>query len=43
MANEDARQNWTSSAGGWVTNESLYDRVFAPVTEAVLAAADTSP
>ncbi|MCW2812829.1 MAG: class SAM-dependent methyltransferase [Nocardioides sp.] len=40
MANEETRRTWTDTAAGWVEQESLFDATFAPVTAAVLAAAD---
>lgn len=33
------RQTWTDTAVGWVENEAVFDATFAPVTEALLAAA----
>lgn len=38
--NEDMRQGWAEGASGWVANERIVDHAFAPVTEALLSAAD---
>ncbi|WP_344487561.1 class I SAM-dependent methyltransferase [Glycomyces endophyticus] len=34
------RRNWTDGAAGWVANQAVFDAVFAPVTAAILDAAD---
>ncbi|MEU6857774.1 class I SAM-dependent methyltransferase [Glycomyces sp. NPDC046736] len=34
------RTNWAGGAAGWVKNERIFDAVFAPVTERILAAAE---
>nr|WP_269809821.1 class I SAM-dependent methyltransferase [Kineosporia rhizophila] len=34
---------WATGAAGWVANEAIYDSVYAPVTAAVLGAADLRP
>lgn len=39
MANEETRTAWTDTAIGWVENEAVFDATFAPITQAVLAAA----
>ncbi|WP_312808565.1 hypothetical protein [Corynebacterium variabile] len=36
----DTRADWASKSTDWVRNEQIYDRVFAPFTRALLAAAD---
>ncbi|WP_420113146.1 class I SAM-dependent methyltransferase, partial [Pseudactinotalea sp.] len=41
--NEDMRQGWTAGASGWVANERIVDHAFAPITDALLAAADLGP
>jgi SAM-dependent methyltransferase len=38
--NGEMRAGWSESAAGWVANEAVIDRAFAPVTDAILAAAD---
>jgi SAM-dependent methyltransferase len=43
MPNEEMRDYWAGGAAGWVTHEAVFDRAFAPVTEALLAAADVGP
>lgn len=43
MVNEQMRQDWNAGASGWVENEALFDAVFAPVTAAVLEAAEIEP
>lgn len=43
MANEDTRTAWTDTAIGWVENEAVFDATFAPITQAVLAAAAIEP
>ena len=43
MVNEQMRQNWNTGAAGWVANRALFDAVFAPVTAAVLEAAELGP
>ncbi len=40
MTNEEMRRTWSEGADGWVANEGLFDRVFAPVTAAILDAAE---
>jgi SAM-dependent methyltransferase len=35
-------KHWADSASGWVENESIFDAIFAPVTQAILRAADMS-
>jgi SAM-dependent methyltransferase len=40
MANEAMRDNWTAGATGWVRNERIFDTVFTPFTETLVAAAD---
>ncbi len=40
MANAEMGIRWAGSASGWVENESIFDAIFAPVTRAILAAAD---
>ncbi len=35
-------RHWADSASGWVDNESIFDAIFAPVTRAILDAADVS-
>ena len=37
------RQTWSDGAAAWVAHEAVFDRVFAPVTEAVLRAAAFAP
>ncbi|GAA1516589.1 class I SAM-dependent methyltransferase [Nocardioides humi] len=39
----DVRQTWTKGAAGWLANELVFDRLFAPVTAAVLDAAALHP
>jgi SAM-dependent methyltransferase len=39
MANDAMREGWTAGGVGWVEHEAVFDAVFAPVTEAILAAA----
>ncbi|GAB3993956.1 hypothetical protein GCM10029992_06980 [Glycomyces albus] len=43
MVNEQMRENWNAGAAGWVENEAIFDVVFAPVTAAVLDAAEVGP
>lgn len=43
MVNEQMRENWNAGAAGWVENEAIFDAVFAPVTAAVLDAAEMGP
>jgi SAM-dependent methyltransferase len=38
--NGEMRAGWSESAAGWVANEAVIDRAFAPVTAAILAAAE---
>ncbi len=33
-------RHWADSAAGWVEHESIFDAIFSPVTDAILAAAD---
>jgi SAM-dependent methyltransferase len=40
MANEAMRENWAAGGERWAANERLIDSSFAPVTEAIVAAAD---
>ncbi len=35
-------RHWAGSASGWVENEAIFDAIFAPVTRAILDAADMS-
>ena len=43
MANEQSRQNWTGGAVGWLDNDAVFDRLFAPVTAVLLEAVDVRP
>ncbi|MFT3898914.1 MAG: class I SAM-dependent methyltransferase [Gordonia sp. (in: high G+C Gram-positive bacteria)] len=45
MAGSDSydKDSWGAGASGWVENETLFDAVYAPVTGAILAAADLGP
>lgn len=43
MVNEQMRQTWTDCASGWIENESRYDRIYAPVTTAIVDAAHLGP
>ncbi|WP_235735295.1 class I SAM-dependent methyltransferase [Nocardioides alcanivorans] len=38
--NTEGQKTWTDRACAWVANDELFDHLFAPVTAAVLAAAD---
>ncbi len=40
MTNAEMGEHWAGSAAGWVENESIFDAIFAPVTRAILDAAD---
>jgi SAM-dependent methyltransferase len=40
VANEAQASTWNENAQGWVAHEAVFDAIFAPVTAAVLAAAD---
>lgn len=42
MSNEQMRESWTELGTRWVDREALFDAVLAPVTRAVLAAAEVS-
>ncbi len=37
------RATWTDSGTGWVEQEAVFDATFAPITDALLAAADLAP
>lgn len=37
------RETWSSDAAAWVENEGILDALFAPVTSALIAAADLRP
>jgi SAM-dependent methyltransferase len=39
MANEAMRESWATGADGWVRNERIFDAVFTPFTNAIVAAA----
>src|SRR5262245_34046303 len=41
--NEQMRADWADKAAGWVTNESIFDSLFAPVTAAISDAAAIAP
>lgn len=41
--NEGMRRTWTDGGVGWVRHEALFDATFAPITAALLAAADLGP
>ena len=40
MANEAMKENWAAGGERWAANERIIDWVFAPVTEAIIEAAD---
>lgn len=40
MVNEEMRESWSANAAGWVEHERIFDAAFAPVTAALLEAAD---
>ena len=40
MANETLGPDWTRHGAGWVAQDAVFDRVFAPVTTAIVEAAD---
>ena len=40
MANDAMRENWAEGALGWVANERIFDHVYTPVTDVLIAAAD---
>jgi SAM-dependent methyltransferase len=40
VGNEEMRAAWTAGGEGWVAHERVFDAIFAPVTTALLAAAD---
>jgi SAM-dependent methyltransferase len=40
VANEEMRASWTEGGIGWVEQEAVFDATFAPITEALLVAAD---
>lgn len=42
MTNAESGRFWADSAHGWVENEFVFDAIFAPVTRAILGAADLS-
>ncbi|MBZ5740270.1 class I SAM-dependent methyltransferase [Nocardioides mangrovi] len=43
MTNDEMRATWTSAGVGWVEHQRIFDSVFAPVTAALLDAADLGP
>lgn len=43
MVNDEARATWADSGIGWVENEAVFDATFAPITAALLEAADLAP
>ena len=43
MAETYDSSGWRAGAAGWVANESLFDAVYAPVTEAIVDAAGFGP
>lgn len=42
MTNAETGRHWADSASGWVENEAIFDAIFAPVTRAILDAAELS-
>ncbi|GAC67503.1 class I SAM-dependent methyltransferase [Gordonia soli] len=42
MSNEAMRQTWAGAGSGWVENESIFDSLFTPFTEALASAAQLS-
>ncbi|MDF0528950.1 class I SAM-dependent methyltransferase [Tsukamurella sp. 8F] len=43
MVNEEMRTTWTGGACAWVEHQQMFDRVYSPVTAAILAVADLGP
>ncbi|MCF8588492.1 class I SAM-dependent methyltransferase [Gordonia liuliyuniae] len=42
MADDALRPNWTEHGAGWAAQDGIFDAIFAPVTDAIVTAADLS-